>query len=145
MVERYIVESPKDFVGGVLQKWIQALDAIVERADKRPLITLLQKNTPMPWPAPWYLAELLELYNLTKRQSRGRKMVLSYDDPPALRKLNRAKRYYEQYAIEDEDTAFERAAAKCVVDEATLRNFLAGKNTSARRVRKRKPPPNPRP
>jgi hypothetical protein len=146
MVERFVPESPKHWVGGVLQKWIDALDDIVDRSDKSALIKLLKKNTPMPWPAPWYLAELLELYNLTKRQSRGGKTVLSYDDPPALRKLNRAKKLYEQYLkTKDEETAFELAAADGSVNKTTFRNFLIGKNAHARRVKKRKPPPNPRP
>jgi hypothetical protein len=148
VVERYVPESPKHFVGGVLQKWTDALDDIVgPRADKRALIKLLKKNTPMPWPAPWYLAELLELYNLTKRASRGGKTVLSYDDPPALRKLNRAKRYYERRVASgmSKDQAIREAATKAEVDTETFRNFLIGKNAHARRVQKRKPPTNPRP
>lgn len=145
MVERYIPEKPHLFEDGLLGRWIDALVALDQRCDKLPLIKLLEKNTDMPWPVPWHLADLIKRYNLTKRASRGTKVTPSYDNPPALRKLVQAKKYFERYARENGTTAFERAAEKCGVDEEILRAFVAGKYASARRVQKRKPPSNPRP
>ena len=147
MVERYIPEMAHYFVEEELQPWIDAFVAIDERGDKKPLTKLLKKNTPMPRDAAWHLADLAERYNLTKLQNRGGKRAPSYDYPPALRKLVRAKKYYESYVASkmNKDQAFERAAATGGVEEEALRKLVAGKYASARRVQKRKPPPNSRP
>jgi len=147
MAERYISEFDHLIVGAEHQPWIDAFLALDEGGDKKPLIKLLRKNAPVPWPAPWHLADLLERYKLTKRQNRGGVTSPSYDYPPALRELIRAKKYYERKLARgtDKNTAFKEAAAQGEVNQQTLRNFVAGKNAHARRVEKRKPPPNPRP
>jgi hypothetical protein len=144
MVERYIPEYPHLFEGEQLGQWIDALVAIDVRDDKLPLIKLLRENIEMPWPISWHLADLLDRYSLAKRASRGGRIAPSYDNPPALRKLVQAKKYYQRYVREDRATAYERAAEKCGVDEEKLRAYVEGKYASARRVKKRKPPPNPR-
>ena|SRR5690348_3826687 len=145
MIERFIPEKEYLFESEELQPWIDAFLAIDAGGDKLPLIELLRKNVEMPWPAPWHLADLLDRFNLTKRAKQGRKTTPSYDNPPALRKLIRAEKFYQRYARENRATAFERAAEKGGVNEEILRAFVAGKYASARRVQKRKPPQNPRP
>jgi hypothetical protein len=130
-----------------LKPWIEAFMAIDgRRRDTAPLIRLLRDNVPMPWPAPWHLADLLERYNL-KRPLGNPKQNPSYDYSEAWAKLILAKRYFKNYRYNrmDRDEAIEKAARKCGISVITLRNFIEGRYTSARRFAKRQPPPNPRP
>jgi hypothetical protein len=130
-----------------LKSWIKAFMAIDDRRrDAAPLIQLLKDNVPMPWPAPWHLADLLERYNL-KKPSGNQRQIPSYDYSLALSKLHRAKRYFKYYIDHriDKDEAIRKAAQKCDLKVITLRNFIDGRNTSARRLVQRQPPPNPRP
>lgn len=130
-----------------LEPWIEAFMAIDgPRRETTPLIQLLRDNVPMPWPAPWHLADLLARYNL-KKPPGNQKQVPSYDYSDAWAKLIRAKKYFEHYLYNrmDRDDAIRKAARTCDVKVITLRNFIDGRNTSARRLAKRQPPPNPRP
>lgn len=133
------VEDPQVF------RWIVAFTALDQRRDKAPLIKLLKDNAPMPWPVPWHLADLLRRYNLVKRRG-NQKEVPSYDYSAATAKLIRAKRYFKHYIFKQisKETALAKAADKCDLNVETLRTFLEGRSTSARRQAKRRPPKNPR-
>jgi hypothetical protein len=97
MVERIILEREHFYTeDDFTQAWIGALMAIDFHGDKEPLIQLLKKNTEMNAKAAWHLADLLDRYNLTKLQNRGRKRTPSYDYPPALGKLIQAQKYYKR-------------------------------------------------
>ena len=148
MVERYF---PTNYAPSQIEEedepWVEALRAIDDdkRRDKRRLLELLRNSTPMSETARWHLADLINRYKIAAQANRGGKITPSYDYPPAQQKLVRAERYYESFLQEmGKDGAIEEAAQRCEVEPETLRSFIGGKYSSARRVKKRKPP-HPRP
>lgn len=146
MAERYfpIIPSDKLFVNEKLRPWIEAFEAIDSpRSNKGPLVELLRANVRMPWPAPWHLADLLERYDL-KRPRGNQKEVASYDYSEAWAKLIRGKQYFKHYKNQmTRDDAIRKAAQKVGIKVGTLRNYIDGRNTSTRRLAKRRPPPDP--
>src|SRR4051812_7762248 len=100
MVERFF---PTDYVSYLIEDedkpWVEALQAIDERRDKRQLIELLRSKTPMSESARWHIADFIDRYKIATLASRGGRTTPSYDYPPAQQKLERAKRYYEYFVF----------------------------------------------
>ena len=125
---------------GTMQRWIDALLSIDRHADVKPLVALLKSNSPIPKDARWYVADLLERYQLKRK--RGGKRTPAYDRSEAETWLIWAKEAVNQMTQDGtrKADAIERAARTYGVDSETLRSFLAGKHSSARRIAKRRPP-----
>lgn len=139
MARRY---RGKDWLqpGGPIQPWIDALQAIDHRGNKEPLIKLLKSNEPIPQNARWYLANLLERYQLKKPV--GGRATPAYDRSDAEMYLAWAKTGYLESisAGLSPEEAFELAVRLYGVNSGTFRNYLAGKHSSSRRMKKRRPP-----
>ena len=83
-----------------LEPWIEAFMAIDgPRRETTPLIQLLRDNVPMPWPAPWHLADLLARYNL-KKPPGNQKQVPSYDYSDAWAKLHSRQKIFRTLPIQ---------------------------------------------
>jgi hypothetical protein len=145
--ERYFPRNASHQVDEEDTLWVTALQAIDKEGSKELLLKLLRDNTPMSPSASWHLADLLDRYKIATQANKGGKKTPSYDLPPAQIKLERAKRYYLHFVDNglSEDQAIQNASIECEVDEERFRSFLAGRNSSARRIRMRRPPPNTRP
>ena len=126
--------------GGPIQPWIDALRKFDQCADKGPLLELLKSERSLPKEARWYLADLLQRYNL--KRPRGWRTTPAYD-----RSQGEAKLIWADESVrgsikkgENVDSAIELAARVYGVNSETLRLFRAGKHSSARRMKKRRSP-----
>jgi hypothetical protein len=128
--------------GGKLQPWIDALRAIDQRGDKSELVELLKSDVTIPADARQHLADLLERHNLKLRQGgRGGRTTPSYDLPHGVVQLDYAVQVVRRQMKEGKTRA---VAVQLAVEisgmgaEAIL-SHLAGKHTSARLAKKRRP------
>ena len=121
-----------------MQPWIDALRTVDQRGDKALLVELLKFNKSIPREARWHLADLLERYTLKRR--RGEQRTPSYDYSETTRRLKWAKESVRGKRGQERERAIEDAARVYEVPLASLRRFLAGKHSSSRRQKKRRPP-----
>ncbi len=123
--------------GGAIQPWIDALIAIDVRDDKKPLIELLRSNQPMPDDARKLIADLVFRKKLT-----GKRFTPAYDRSKAEMWLIWANDSVREWveAGKPLKKAIELAASGYGVNEGTLCAYRDGKHSSARRLKKRRPP-----
>src|SRR5262249_47821831 len=128
--------------GGQMQPWIDALMDIdfQGRGDKRRLLELLRSDTELPPEARWYLADLIERYEL--KRPRGGQRTPAYQRSDTDAKLSRASKSLREYVAQGRKLAdvMGKVADTWGVDAYTLRNYHEGKHASARRMKKRRPP-----
>jgi hypothetical protein len=120
-------------------RWYNALHDIDWHDDKTALLALLRSDEEIPASIRGHLAEMLERYNLRRRQ--GRQRTPSYDRTSSTAPLEWAKR-----AVRDAvkgGMQLEDALAKCAlawsVSKYTLRLAYKGQLGGMRAVRKSKP------
>jgi hypothetical protein len=122
--------------GGRLQPWVDALVDLDGRANKGPLIGLLESNTPIPRLARQYLADLLVRYNLKKKPNKPKTPL--YEFPPRVAELLRANEQVRRLIRHgDEPAAAIRECARVFgFDERAVRQVYEGKDSSVRRMAK---------
>jgi hypothetical protein len=105
-------------------------------------VKLLKSDVAIPAEARQHLADLFERYQLgLKPGGKGGRITPSYDLPHHIVQLDAAVWLVRRQlkAGTPRDDAVKYAIASCGVDEEALHAHLAGKHTSARQAKKRRP------
>jgi hypothetical protein len=123
--------------------WIDALEQIDRRGEKKPLVALLRSERELPRDAREYLADLFERRDLKNPANRPRQPA--YDRSKAESRLALAKgsvRNYQAHGDSFKD-ALAKAAEEWSIPEGTLANYCAGRRGSSRIKKQRHPPLTP--
>jgi hypothetical protein len=128
------LDDPRD------EPWVNALEEIRHRGNKDALIALLRSpNAELTPQARWFLADMLDRYDLKKPASRPR--TPAYDRPPAEEKL-----FWGEKAVRERDrrvsvrAAISEAAITYGISESSLEAAYNERRGSTRRVKKRTRP-----
>jgi hypothetical protein len=126
----------RELVGREAEKWIDAVEAIDLRGDKKPLLELLKSDQPLPKAARRLLADLLTRYQLKRRRSRPQVPIYMLTKQTiALQKAK--KRYAELRKTRvSRSKALERVAKESRVSRHTIENYVDGKNAFSRTAEK---------
>jgi hypothetical protein len=123
----------RDLVGTEAEPWVDAIEAIDLRGDKKPLLALLKSQ---PGAAGLLLADLLTRHQLKRK--RGRQQVPIYKFTEQTIALQKAKEQYNKLLKTgvSRNEALERVANKSPVSKRTIENYIDGKNAYCREAEK---------
>ena len=107
MIPKFVVPDWLE-PGGAIQPWIEALWEIDRRGDKQTLLKLLRSKERMPHAARFYVADLIERYQLKRKRGGAAHQTPAYDRSPQEAKLLRAIASARQQ-INDEGAAPDEA------------------------------------
>ena len=119
------------------EPWLDALQAIDQRNDNKPLLDLLRSDRPLSKRSRFFLADLIERYQFKKR--RGRPPTPAYDLTDAEVRLEQAVNdVHERRKGVPVEKAQAEAAERYAVNLETLAAAYNGRLGSARRSKKRR-------
>jgi len=126
-----------DLVGTDAEPWINAVEAIDQRGDKKELLELLTSERPIPRPARLVLTDMLARYQLKPR--RGRQQIAAYMLTRRDAALRKAHAHYKELRRSGAKCgdAIERAAEQHQVMPETLKACIEGKIPGYRATEKR--------
>lgn len=121
-------------------QWVDALEEIDKKDDKKSLLALLRSNLELTPDARWFLADLLERYDLRRPNHSPR--VPAYDRSPAESIIFNAKRRVKELVKEKGlkvSEALEKVAIEYSLPTETLALAYNDRRGSTRRLRRRLP------
>jgi hypothetical protein len=122
-----------------LDPWVDALEAIDKRGDKKPLLDLLESDYDLPPRARIFLADLIERYQLKLPPHRPRTPAYDMTDADAMLTIALADvRKYQARGMSVDDAVAAVAKGWSIKHQNMLANFCAGKRGSSRRMKKRR-------
>ena len=131
-----------------VDSWVAAIEVLDTKDDKKPLLNLLRSKAPLSDDVRWFIADLLERYDLN-RNKRGRPRTPAYDrtESDAMMELGieRVGRYMEYGRLKTDpglsaQDAIAKAAKELMLGEDELANAFNGKRGSLRRFKERNRP-----
>ncbi len=121
------------------EPWLVALETLDGKGKKEKLVELLRSDTvELRTPVRWYLADLLERYDLKKRPGRTR--TPAYERSPAEATLHSAVEEVKYLVREECKTvrkAIDVAAAQYGIQSCTLADAYEGRRGATQRLKKR--------